>query len=373
MAIISITKLCLTLVALLLARPIYRLSTASVRERALERKHGCLPPKKWQLSSYLLGFDWVLANFKAFKEYRLLEWYKRGLTDRGAHMLRVPAIGGSLHLTDEPDNIKCILSTSFNDWGIGKERIKHMSAYVGTGIFTAEGAAWKHSRDMLRPCFERSQVADISILEKHTDRLIEAIPKDGTTVDLQPFFQDFTLDVATEFLFGQSTNELDPKADHGEVDRFIKAFDYCHNPFEDEKNKKWGLAMAFLPDRTFKRHVKTINGTYLQLVTTGTIMHLFFCSSSNPLDRSPNPPSRTPYRQLRNISVSAVELDSTLSCVRVSVPVYPALGFTARTSLPLSLFQRPVHKYRPLHYIQGRPQVLNASFSSKLPPTCNAH
>ena len=264
MAIISYTKLALSLIALLLSRPIYRRARRPARQRALERKHGCLPAKKWQLRSYLFGIDWILANFKAFKEYRLLAWWTSGLISSNAHTVRMSLLGADIYLTDDPENIKAMLATNFGAWSIGQERIKQMSAYVGKGIFTTDGAAWKHSREMLRPCFERSQVADISILEKHTDRLIQAIPKDGTTVDLQPLFFDMTLDVATEFLFGQSTNVLDPSADHDEVKKFVDAFEYCHNPFEkDEQNKKWGvLGALLLPDRKFKKHAKTIRGMY---------------------------------------------------------------------------------------------------------------
>lgn len=63
---------------------------------------------------------------------------------------------------------------------------------------------------MLRPCFVKDQIADLDLLEKHTQALLKAIPTDGATVDLQVLFHRFSMDTSTEFLFGSSTNSLDP-------------------------------------------------------------------------------------------------------------------------------------------------------------------
>ena len=46
------------------------------------------------------------------------------------------------------------------------------------------------------------------MLEKHFKLLIKAVPRDGSTVDLQDLFFRMTIDTATEFLFNHSTNSL---------------------------------------------------------------------------------------------------------------------------------------------------------------------
>lgn len=94
---------------------------------------------------------------------------------------------------------------------------------LGHGIFTTDGAAWKHSRELLRPNFARAQVADLNTFEVHVAQLIKAIPRDTSTVNLQHLFFQLTLDSATEFLFGESTNCLgsDSQVDN---DRFAEAF-----------------------------------------------------------------------------------------------------------------------------------------------------
>jgi cytochrome P450 len=48
------------------------------------------------------------------------------------------------------------------------------------------------------------------LLREHVNHLIAALPKDKTAFDIQELFFRLTLDSATEFLFGESTNSLSP-------------------------------------------------------------------------------------------------------------------------------------------------------------------
>jgi cytochrome P450 len=109
--------------------------------------------------------------------------------------------------TIEPQNIKTVLSLSFKDFGIAQR--KHtLGPLLGYGIFTTDGELWAHSRAMIRPNFNRDQIGDLAAFERHIQHLFKIIPRDGSTVDLQELFFQFTIDSATEFLFGQSTNTL---------------------------------------------------------------------------------------------------------------------------------------------------------------------
>ncbi|KAL1600972.1 hypothetical protein SLS59_005638 [Nothophoma quercina] len=177
------------------------------------------------------------------------------------HTRRHFVFGTHFITTEDSENVKAVLATNFSAWSLGQERIQEMSSYLGYGIFVNEGAAWKHSREMLRPCFERSQVADVDILERHTQRLLDLVPKDGTTIDLQPLLHDFSMDAATELLFGKGTNALSRAGDNNETKDFCDAFEYASNPFERETFKKWGAITLFLPERfqtAKKRHVKVM-------------------------------------------------------------------------------------------------------------------
>ncbi|KAH8808730.1 cytochrome P450 [Xylogone sp. PMI_703] len=118
-----------------------------------------------------------------------------------------PAPGGRLLITCEPENLKAMLATQFNEFGLG-HRYEHFYPLLGDGIFTLDGAGWSHSRAMLRPQFSREQVADIHALEIHVDHLVSCFPRPGQAFDIQELFFRLTLDSATEFLFGESVNSL---------------------------------------------------------------------------------------------------------------------------------------------------------------------
>ncbi|MCJ1309137.1 hypothetical protein MMC25_002792 [Agyrium rufum] len=85
----------------------------------------------------------------------------------------------------------------------------------GDGIFTQEGEAWRHSRELLRPQFLHRQYDDLEVFRGNVDNLLEAIShaQEGGEVDLQPLFFRLTLDVTTAFLLGESVQSLiEPKA-----------------------------------------------------------------------------------------------------------------------------------------------------------------
>ena len=95
---------------------------------------------------------------------------------------------------------------------------------LGDGIFTQDGAAWKHSRELLRPQFSRQQYRDLDIFRDHIDNLIQRVSEQSDSVDLQPLFFLFTLDTTTAFLFGESTYSLISDRSAGGK-RFAKDFD----------------------------------------------------------------------------------------------------------------------------------------------------
>jgi cytochrome P450 len=91
---------------------------------------------------------------------------------------------------------------------------------LGNGIFTQEGAAWKHSREMLRKQFVRTQYQKLDGFSEHVDSLLRALPHDGV-IDLQPLFFKFTLDTTTALLFGRSVYSLRAGIDHDSDNRLF--------------------------------------------------------------------------------------------------------------------------------------------------------
>ncbi len=99
------------------------------------------------------------------------------------------------------------------------------SPLLGDGIFLQEGDVWKHSRDILRPHFYHRHYENLEIYRPHVHNLLQAMENDATNViDLEPLFFRLTLDVTTEFLFGESVWSQRPTSSAAAHD-FEAAFD----------------------------------------------------------------------------------------------------------------------------------------------------
>src|ERR1700742_3219332 len=94
--------------------------------------------------------------------------------------------------------------------------------FFGEGIFTQDGLAWKHCREMLRRQFARVQARDLETFTGQVEALISSFRDSKGVVDLQPAFFRFTLATTTALLFGKSTTEPLPEAEQAE---FAEHFD----------------------------------------------------------------------------------------------------------------------------------------------------
>lgn len=173
-----------------------------------------------------MGLEFFLSSYRDLKQRTVLEKSEKKFLELQTKTIAVTVLNQSLLGTIDSENVKAILATDFKSWGLAQLR-KPIVPLLGHGIFSTDGEAWQHSRDLLRPAFAKSQIADLALLEERVDDLIRAIPTDMSTVDLQPLFFRFTLDVATQFLFGSSTRSLDPNGSTAANKAFVEAFNYC--------------------------------------------------------------------------------------------------------------------------------------------------
>ncbi len=101
--------------------------------------------------------------------------------------------------------------------------------FLGLGIFTQRGEPWRHSRALLRPQFSREQIADLDLEERHAGALSDALhigADDWTNVvDLQPMFFKMTLELMTEFLYGNLPSQIGQKTDAPNREDFGYHFD----------------------------------------------------------------------------------------------------------------------------------------------------
>jgi cytochrome P450 len=169
-------------------------------------------------SSGFLGLPAFYRLTKAVREKRWIDYLTDEYATHGT-TYQQKFLSKDLITTIEPENIKAILATQFKDFCLGT---RHQQFYplMGDGIFTLDGAGWSHARGLLRPQFTRDQVADLSMLDDHISHLINLIPKDRTSFDIQRLFFLLTLDSATHFLFGESVGcMLPPSQTTGVLER----------------------------------------------------------------------------------------------------------------------------------------------------------
>lgn len=233
----------------------YQLTVGASRRRII-RENGCQPPVKYPHVDPIMGVDLFVANVKALRENRFLPAMRQRFKTYG-NTFQLNFMGAKVIATVEPENLKTILATKFKEFGLGERRRTYLSPLLGYGIFTTDGAAWQHSREMLRPNFTRNQVGDLDTFERHISRMIQAIPRDGSTVDLSELFFRLTIDSATEFLFGESTNSLAPGSNVTSAARFAEAFNYSQlaagNTF------RLGFLSRFVPDQKYSRDIKYVH------------------------------------------------------------------------------------------------------------------
>jgi len=224
---ITILRAALALLLVYGVRYLFWQLTVGARRRAMIKEHGCLPPTRVPTKDPILGLDLFKATAQSFKEKRALQTIAKRFDDMGVNTITVPSLGRHPIQTIEPEILKTVQSLKFKDWSLGKRRRINFSPLIGHGIFTSDGEEWQHSREMLRPNFVRNQIGDVATFETHVSHLIDAIPRDGTTVDLQDLFFRLTIDSATEFLIGESTNCLQPGLSTVSASKFAKCFNHA--------------------------------------------------------------------------------------------------------------------------------------------------
>ncbi|PKY05653.1 putative cytochrome P450 alkane hydroxylase [Aspergillus campestris IBT 28561] len=211
-------------IAFLVARSIQN----AYNRRTLAKSLNCQPPPSGAVEYW--GVPAFLRLKKAADEHRWVEYLADQYNIYGT-TFRHALLGREMVSTIEPENIKAILATQFNDFGLGN-RHREFYPLLGDGIFTLDGAGWSHSRGLLRPQFTRDQVADLDTMDSHISRMVELVPTDGSSFDIQRLFFLLTIDSATHFLFGESVGSMGSsenasllgKSSVGNAEGFAEAF-----------------------------------------------------------------------------------------------------------------------------------------------------
>ncbi|KAI0154641.1 cytochrome P450 alkane hydroxylase [Xylariaceae sp. FL1272] len=170
----------------------------------------------------IAGALWSLGAVRAFSKHRLLEYLDEGfarVAKPGCDVVEVQ-VGTSERfiITREPEHIKTMLTTKFNDFGKGPKLYREWKDFLGDSVFTTDGPQWQHNRGLIRPMLVKDRVSDLGLFEQYTGKMMRLIPtfghggRQGGVVDMMDLFYRLTLDITTDFLFGATSNSLDQPA-----------------------------------------------------------------------------------------------------------------------------------------------------------------
>ena len=142
-----------------------------------------------------------------------------------AGTVRIDLFGATGYFTTDPANVETILSARFEDYSLGS-RCQATLPLLGVGIFGQDGAAWKHSRELIRRQFARVQKQNLQVYVHHVEELVETLQEAAAAqeiVNMKPFFFEYTLSTTTQLLFGEPHNSLP----ENERDAVRDNFDYA--------------------------------------------------------------------------------------------------------------------------------------------------
>ena len=194
----------------------FRTYTVTLERRRLSAfatAHNCAPPPTIP-GSFLSGImhKWKRLSQRGdiFNVYMNSMFVKHGPT----HAV-VSAITGTTKTlyTIQPENVKTMLSTKFSDYHRPRTMPNALDPVMGQGVFTSNGAEWAHSRALVRAQFSGKRVKDVAKLDRHMRNAFTALEQgEGTgpgewtkEQEILLVLNRFTLDSATEFMFGTST------------------------------------------------------------------------------------------------------------------------------------------------------------------------
>ncbi|KAK7415208.1 hypothetical protein QQX98_006055 [Neonectria punicea] len=217
------------------------------------RIHNTKPAAVYPHRDPVLGIDWIVDMGRVVRAHTILQVWDALFRTVGTTFW-AQNVGAWIVMTNEPDNVKTLLSGQFETWQIRGVRQKVLALATGPkGIFSVNGPEWHEARAMIRPSFVRNQIADLECTDRHVEMFLERVPRDGTRVDLQELFYLFTMDVATDFMFGHSTDMLANPTP--EALEFAESFDYALLSAASRARLGW---IAFLaPDRRLTQSVAT--------------------------------------------------------------------------------------------------------------------
>ncbi|KAI0677045.1 cytochrome P450 monooxygenase pc-3 [Trametes maxima] len=235
-----------------------RISLRSWRVRRKAARMGATLPPRWDTKRFG-NVDLLHHILDRFKNGYIGDGFWDRIDELG-HLHSISVLWDAVYLTNDANVVKAILATDFSEFEKGEEFRETMDTVLGTGVFNADGDMWKFHRMMTRPYFSRDRISHFELFDRHTDLAIRKMKErfsGGHAVDFQDVISRFTLDSATEFLFGACVQSL-----HSDLP-------YAHNdPIAPQLTRTPNVAERFSAAFSSAQHVISMRSR------TGWMWHL---------------------------------------------------------------------------------------------------
>ncbi|KAK3363602.1 cytochrome P450 [Lasiosphaeria hispida] len=243
--------------ALALSYITIKLNVSFIQHLQFERRAralGCGTVAVFPHKDPVLGLDSFFEALRSMKAKKLMNFYLDRFARYGNTHYNI-TLGRWILMTNESENLKAILGTQIEDWPIDGPRLYAALPVLGPhSVFSSNGKAWQDARAMIRPSFVRDQVADLESFDRHIKNMLAAVPRDGSTFDLQKLLLCMTMDSSTDFLLGHSSNTLIKASP--EAQQFLQDFDYAGQ--EAAIKARLGPMLFYLPQPKLTRSVKRL-------------------------------------------------------------------------------------------------------------------
>jgi hypothetical protein len=151
--------------------------------------NACKEPSRYPFKDKFWGSDLTQNFANARKRGDVSKTLRCHFSRYGKTYKESPLFGKTVINTMDIENVQAIAALKANDFGVEPTRKFGTPKFTGDGVLSTDGAAWKHSRAIIRPTFSRREIADLDFLKVHTDRMLALLPKDNETTDLQPLLK----------------------------------------------------------------------------------------------------------------------------------------------------------------------------------------
>ena len=170
---------------LVVSRWLYQTLQRAAAFRKARRQHGATRAPRYPHRD-LWGYDLYNQRQEATKKGHMMKLYDEQYEQLG-HTWEEQFFNQKVINTSDMVNIQHVAALGFDNFG--KPDRSYAMKFLGDGIFASEGPKWKFSRDLIKPTFSKAEVGDVKGMELHVNHFLDLIPRDGSTIDMQPLLK----------------------------------------------------------------------------------------------------------------------------------------------------------------------------------------